>query len=87
MDIGKFRIHIAPVGYEIDRIVIPAKNLKADKVYLLIDNKETEDKAKKFIIEIEAQLKKANIRVEKIKHHTYTHYKQTPTHAYMHIHT
>jgi len=68
MDIGKFRIHIAPVGYEIDRIVIPAKNLKADKVYLLIDNKETEDKAKKFIIEIEAQLKKAKIRVEKIKH-------------------
>ena len=28
----KLRIHIAPVGFEIDRIVIPAKKMRADKV-------------------------------------------------------
>jgi len=68
MDIAKARVHIAPVGYEIDRIVIPAKEMKIDRAYLLIHNKESEDKAKKFIIKVEAQLKKANIRVQKIKH-------------------
>jgi len=30
------RVHIAPVGFEIDRVIIPAKKLKADKVWLLV---------------------------------------------------
>jgi len=38
------RVHIAPVGFEIDRIVIPAKNMKADKVWLLIHDNPSEDK-------------------------------------------
>ena len=29
------RVHIAPVGFEIDRIVIPAVKMKADLVYLI----------------------------------------------------
>ena len=29
--IAKLRIHIAPVGFEIDRVVLPAKQEKADK--------------------------------------------------------
>ena len=28
----KKRIHIAPVGFEVDRVVIPAINYNADKV-------------------------------------------------------
>jgi len=31
--LANLRVHIAPVGFEVDRIVIPAKNLKADKVW------------------------------------------------------
>ena len=31
----KLRVHIAPLGFEIDRVVIPAVQMKADKVYLL----------------------------------------------------
>jgi len=68
LEIAKLRVHIAPVGYEIDRIVIPAKNLKADVVYLLIHNKPSEDKAVPFIAKIEKLLKKENIKVERKKH-------------------
>ena len=38
MKLGKKRIHIAPVGFEIDRVVIPAVDNKADKVFLLVHN-------------------------------------------------
>ena len=31
------RVHIAPVGFEIDRVVVPAVKMKADLVYLVVD--------------------------------------------------
>ena len=34
--ITKLRVHIAPVGYEIDRVVLPAKQAKADKIWLML---------------------------------------------------
>ncbi len=43
--LSNLRVHIAPVGYEIDRIVIPAKERKADKVWLLVHDNPSEDKA------------------------------------------
>lgn len=58
------RVHIAPVGFEIDRIVIPAKKLKADKVWLLIHDNPSEDKAVPFTEKIKTQLKKAKIKFE-----------------------
>ena len=30
------RIHIAPVGFEQDRIVLPAENMKADRIWLIV---------------------------------------------------
>jgi hypothetical protein len=57
------RVHIAPVGFEIDRIVIPAKQMKADKVWLLGHENVAEDKAKFFIDKISKQLQKENIKV------------------------
>jgi hypothetical protein len=36
--IDTLRIHIAPVGFEIDRIVLPAIRKKADRVWLITDN-------------------------------------------------
>ena len=57
------RVHIAPVGFEIDRIVIPAKNLKADKVWLLIHENPSEDKAGPFLEKIKKQLSKEKIKV------------------------
>ena len=34
-DIVNLRVHIAPVGFEVDRIIIPAVRMKADKVWLI----------------------------------------------------
>jgi len=62
------RVHIAPVGFEIDRIVLPAKKRKADKVWLLVHENKSEDKAMPFVEKIQKQLKKANIEVA-IEHH------------------
>ena len=64
--LGTQRIHIAPVGFEIDRIVIPATKYKADKVYLLVHDNQSEDKALPYIDEIKKMLKKAKIETELI---------------------
>ena len=63
-NLSNLRVHIAPVGFEIDRIVIPAKEMKADKVWLLVHDNPHEDKATPFIEKIQKQLKKAKIKVE-----------------------
>ena len=60
--LGTQRIHIAPVGFEIDRIVIPATKYKADKVYLLVHDNQSEDKALPYIDEIKKMLKKAKLK-------------------------
>jgi hypothetical protein len=60
-EIPNLRVHIAPVGYEIDRIVMPAKKMRADKVILLVHENPTQDKATKFYQKISEQLEKLNI--------------------------
>jgi peroxiredoxin family protein len=57
------RIQIAPVGFEVDRIVIPAVEYKADVVYLVMHSNINEDKANVFADKITAQLKKKRIKV------------------------
>ena len=70
-DIPNLRVHIAPVGYEIDRIVLPAKKLRADRVILLVHENPSEDKATKFYEKISEQLEKLNIEVA-IEYHDRT---------------
>ncbi len=60
----KLRVHIAPVGFEIDRIVIPAKKMRADKVWLIGHSNLSEDKARPFLEKIKKTLEKSNIEVE-----------------------
>ena len=62
----KKRIHIAPVGFEVDRIVIPAIVNKADKVYLLVHNKKEEDKAGPYIARVIDELKKNKIESQRV---------------------
>ncbi len=57
------RVHIAPVGFEIDRIVMPAKQRRADKVYLMVHENQSQDKARPFVDRIKKQLKAQNIEV------------------------
>jgi len=66
--IAKLRIQIAPVGYEIDRVILPAKQERADKVWLLIHENKTEDKAKPFISKITKKLEKLGITVLQESH-------------------
>jgi len=66
--IAKLRVHIAPVGYEVDRIVLAAKQEKADKVWLLLHENKSEDKAGPFITKITKQLLKQNIEVKEEYH-------------------
>ena len=55
------RVHIAAVGFEIDRVVIPAVKMKADLVYLLADKNIATDKSTRFQTEIVKQLKRKKI--------------------------
>lgn len=52
------RVHVAPVGFEVDRIVLPAINMKADRVWLIVHDKVHEDKGDKFTKAIQSKLKK-----------------------------
>jgi len=62
----KLRVHIAPVGFEIDRIVIPAKKMRADKVWLISHEQRSEDKARPFLEKIRKTLEKNNIEVKEV---------------------
>lgn len=37
------RVHVAPVGFEFDRVILPAVDMKADKIYLLYNMQEPEE--------------------------------------------
>ena len=57
-DIVNLRIHIAPVAFEVDRIVISAVRMKADKVWLIAHDNVADDKASKYRQKIEKLLNK-----------------------------
>ncbi|MCI0504419.1 DUF6293 family protein [Candidatus Micrarchaeota archaeon] len=58
----RLRVHIAPLGFEIDRIVLPLQELKADKVWLLTHSKG--DQASAYREKVISLLEKADIRHE-----------------------
>ena len=67
-EIKNLRVHIAPVGYEIDRVVLPAKQMKADKVCLLVHENPSADSAISFYEKISKQLEKQNMEITKEYH-------------------
>ena len=67
VEVYRKRIQIAPVGFEIDRVVIPAKKEKAEKVYLIVSKNTTEENYSihtKYYTEIQKKLKSAKIETE-----------------------
>jgi len=58
----KLRVHIAPVGFERDRVVQPILKMKADKVWLLYEKDPKRDQAKPFREKVLAILKKKGIQ-------------------------
>jgi hypothetical protein len=63
-NLSKLRVHIVPLGFEIDRILLPAKQMKADKIWLVRHNDPGQDKAKIYSDAILKDLKKNKIQVE-----------------------
>lgn len=61
---ARLRIHIAPLGFESDRIVLPAIEMKADKVWILIHNNPAKTKARSYLNDIKARLRKERIECE-----------------------
>ncbi len=62
----KLRVHIVPVGFELDRVVLPLIKYKADKVYL-ITKKRNEDKARGYLDNVVKKLKEEQITDIEIK--------------------
>ena len=58
------RINISAVGFEIDRVVLPAIELRVDKVWLITHNNKSDDKGSEFVNKIKDRLKEAEIEVE-----------------------
>ena len=58
------RIQIAPIGFEVDRVVLPAIREKAEKVYLMVHKDRSKDKATKYAAAIQKKLKAVNIETE-----------------------
>jgi hypothetical protein len=61
------RVHISAVGFEIDRIVLPALKLKADRVWLITHNNTIDDKGFEFVKRVKESLRKEKIEVEEEK--------------------
>ena len=68
MGLVRARVHVAPVGYEIDRIVLPAVELKAERVWLLVHDKPNEDRATGIIERVAAALEGEGIAVAREAH-------------------
>ena len=62
--LATFRVHIAPLGFEIDRIVLPLKETKADKLWLLVHERTAEDKSGPYLEKIKKECKKMNVKIE-----------------------
>jgi hypothetical protein len=52
------RVDVAPVGYYIDRVIVPIQQHNSDRLYILRARKDSEDLASAFREEIIRQLKK-----------------------------
>src|SRR5712691_8052779 len=55
------RVHVAPVGFEVDRIVLPAIEMKADRVWLIIHDNPSVDEAHQYVKSIRDKLRQARI--------------------------
>ena len=62
--LATFRVHIAPLGFEIDRIILPLKETKADKLWLLVHEKTSEDKSGPYLEKIKKECKKMGIQLK-----------------------
>ena len=63
-NLATFRVHIAPIGFEIDRIVIPLRQTKADKLWILAHDNRSEDLSGPYLEKIKKECKKLGVEVK-----------------------
>jgi len=63
-NLATFRVHIAPLGFEIDRIVLPLKETKADKLWLMAHDNRSSDLSAPYLDKIKKECKKLGVEVE-----------------------
>lgn len=63
-NLATFRVHIAPLGFEIDRITIPLKQTKADKLWLLAHDNRSSDLSGPYLEKIKKECKKLGVEVK-----------------------
>jgi hypothetical protein len=54
------RVHIAPVGFEIDRVVMPVIEMEADKVWLMAERDPTRDQGRSYLEQVESEIRRQN---------------------------
>ena len=63
-NLATFRVHIAPLGFEIDRIVLPLKETKADKLWLMTHDNRSSDLSAPYLEKIKKECKKLGVEVK-----------------------
>ncbi len=63
-NLATFRVHIAPLGFEVDRITIPLKQTKADKLWLLAHDNRSADLSAPYLEKIKKECKKLGVEVK-----------------------
>ena len=63
-NLATFRVHIAPLGFEIDRIVLPLKQTKADKLWILAHDNKSEDLSGPYLEKIKKECKKLGVEIK-----------------------
>ena len=63
-NLATFRVHIAPLGFEIDRIVLPLKQTKADKLWILAHDNRSEDLSAPYLEKIKKECNKLHVEVK-----------------------
>lgn len=63
-ELTKLRVHVAPIGFEVDRIVLPVEKYRADRVWLIREQNPSKENAGKFIDDVSKKLKKDKIEVK-----------------------
>lgn len=57
------RVHIAPLGFETDRIVLPLRQTKADRLWLLAHDNRAEDKSGPYAERIARECKRLGVEL------------------------
>jgi hypothetical protein len=63
-NLATYRVHIAPLGFEVDRITIPLKQTKADKLWLLAHDNRSTDLSAPYLEKIKKECKKLGVEVK-----------------------